>query len=76
MLLTSIIAKGLVLIDAWLEYFATAVPASQQNICGTVWTFYNAELTACGQEHILAELMTDLLELRVLPEILAGLFAV
>jgi len=75
-LLTSIIAKGLALADAWLGYFATAVPASQQNICGTVWTFYNAELTACGYSFIRDELMLDLLQLRVLPKILEGLLAV
>jgi hypothetical protein len=76
MVLTSIISKGLALIDAFMGYFATSTALSQTNICGTLWTTYNAELTACGQAHILAELMTDLLQLRVLPRLLEGLFAV
>ncbi|OGO01663.1 MAG: hypothetical protein A2Y72_06825 [Chloroflexi bacterium RBG_13_53_26] len=76
MVLTSIIAKGLALMDAISGYFATSTAIGQTNICGTLWTTYNAELTACGQSHILAELMMDLFQLRILPQILEALLAV
>ena len=56
-------AKGLALADAYLGYFATVTPASQMNICGTTWTVYNAELTACGTSYVrdsVIELVTQL----------------
>lgn len=76
MILTSIIARGLALADAVLGYFATSTAIGQTNICGTLWTTYDAEVTACGQAYTLAELMADLFELHVLRDVLPGLFAV
>jgi hypothetical protein len=76
MIITSVIAKGLAIVDALLSYFATSVPLTTTNICGTVWVTYNAELTACGTSFVadLVALITGLT--RLAPSLLEGLLAV
>ena len=69
-------AKGLAIVDAILSYFATSTAIATTNICGTVWTTYNAELTACGTSFVadLVALITGLT--RLAPSLLEGLLAV
>ena len=76
MIITSVIAKGLAIVDAILGYFATSVPLTTTNICGTIWVTYNAELTACGTSFVqdLVALITGLT--RLAPSLLEGLLAV
>jgi hypothetical protein len=76
MLITGIIAKGLAIVDALLNYFATSTAVSSTNICGTYWVTYDANLTQCGINFVadLVALITGLTQLA--PQILQGLFAI
>lgn len=76
MIITSVIAKGLAIVDAILGYFATSTVLTTTNICGTIWVTYNAELTACGTSFVadLVALITGLT--RLAPSLLEGLLAV
>ncbi|OGO01680.1 MAG: hypothetical protein A2Y72_06920 [Chloroflexi bacterium RBG_13_53_26] len=66
-------SKGLALADAYLGYFATVTPAGQMNICGTVWTIYNAELTACGTTFVRDSVVETVMQLAYMAQDLAGM---
>lgn len=76
MILPALIAKVLALTEAILDYFVTVTVSPGQNICGTIWYTYNAQLTACGTSFVadLVALITGLT--RLAPSLLQGLFAV
>jgi hypothetical protein len=66
-------SKGLVLLDAYLGYFVTVAPVGQMNICGTVWTIYNAELTACGTSYIRDSVIQTIVQMAYTAQDLAGM---
>ena len=62
-IITSLTAKCLVVLDEFLEYFATVSVHDTQNICGRCWVVLDAELTACGEAIVqdLVRLITGLI---------------
>lgn len=62
-IITSVIARGLAVLDELLGYFATVSVHDTQNICGRCWVILDAELTPCGEAIVqdLVALITGLI---------------
>lgn len=83
MILTSLIAKILVLADAYLDFFVT-VNTSAGNFLGAEWancpnaqvTIYQGSLTACATTIIAAEQALEVVEINILYRLLPGLLVV
>jgi hypothetical protein len=75
-IITSVIAKGLVILDELLGYFATVSVHDTQNICGRCWVILDAELTSCGEAFVqdLVRLITGLIYFGL--SLIEGLLAV